>query len=75
MEIRITELLLNKYKTLYNSIPTAVAELSNIKDTVNGGIINHQSNKKITVFAHTNKFIVYIRAKWGHNAFNIHILL
>ena len=39
----ITELLLlNKYKTLYNSVPTSDAELSSIKDIVNEGIINHQ---------------------------------
>ena len=37
---KITELLLNKYNTLYNSVPTSDAELSNIKDIVNEGIIN-----------------------------------
>ena len=29
----ITELLLNKYNTLNNSVPTGDAELSNINDT------------------------------------------
>ena len=38
----ITELLLNKYKILYNSVPTSDAEVSNIKDIINEGIINHQ---------------------------------
>ena len=37
-----TELLINKYKTLYNSVPTSDAELSKIKDTVNERVINHQ---------------------------------
>ena len=41
-ENNIKELLLNKYKTLYNSVPTSDAELSNIKDIVNEWIINHQ---------------------------------
>ena len=41
-ENNITELLLNKYETLYNSVPTSDAELSSIKDIVNEGIINHQ---------------------------------
>ena len=40
-ENNITELLLNKYETLYNSVPTSDAELSSIKDIVNEGIINH----------------------------------
>ena len=34
-ENNITELLLNKYETLYNSVPTSDAELSSIKDIVN----------------------------------------
>ena len=38
----ITELLLNKYETLYNSVPTSDAELSSIKDMVDERIINHQ---------------------------------
>ena len=36
-ENNITELLLNKYETLYNSVPTSGAELSSIKDIVNEG--------------------------------------
>ena len=39
---KITELLLNKYKTLYNSVPTSDDELANIKATVNEGFINHK---------------------------------
>ena len=39
---KITEILLNKYKTLYNSVPTSDAELYSIKDSVNEGSINHQ---------------------------------
>ena len=41
-ENNITELLLNKYETLYNSVQTSDIELSSIKDVVYEGIINHQ---------------------------------
>ena len=41
-ENNITELLLNRYESLYNSVPTSDTELSSIKDIVNEDIINHK---------------------------------
>ena len=38
-ENNIMELLLNKYETLYNSVPTSDAELSSIKDQLQGILI------------------------------------